>query len=224
MHGVSRVIVLIMYTREDAELATIAKELRTAFASHKERLSNRPYKPNKRFESAECWLKVAKVVQHLRAVPEEYIRAQFMYSLGTVFANTLHGPVAQERYKKYIRTTGASKLVESRGTELNSGDVAIFSSYIQQVEDILKEQFGPAFKLTEESIKTPAVKSEILGCWWRFSPVVIMAFAKDDADYRQKFLLSASKEIVESPYLIKAAASLGLDIGSIEVNEELTDS
>jgi hypothetical protein len=47
-----------------------------------------------------------------------------------------------------------------------------------------------------------------------------MAFAQDDREYRQKFLLSAANEIVESPYLIRAAASLGLDLNNINTDEE----
>lgn len=210
-----------MFSNEEAELASTARELRSAFAYQKEKLSRRPYKPNKRFDSIECWKKVARVVKHLNAVPEEYIRAQFMYSLGTVFANTLHGSVAQDRYKKYMRSIGATKLSSSADATLNSGDVVIFSSYLKQAEDILREQFGMSFKLSEESILRPEVKAEILSSWWRFNPVIIMALAPSDEDYRSKFYLPAAKEIVEFPWLIKAAASLGLDIGNIEsTNEE----
>lgn len=206
--------------KEDIELAAIARELKAAFANQYERVNKRPYKPNKRFDSIECWKKTAKVVKHLNAVPEEYIRAQFTYSIGTVFANTLHGPVAQDKYRKFIRTTGATPVAVNASTALTSGDVAVLSGYITQTEDILKEQFGNKFKLTTESIKDPSVKAEILESWWRFNPVVIMAFAQDDREYRQKFLLSAANEIVESPYLIRAAASLGLDLNNINTDEE----
>lgn len=211
--------------KSNIELAAIARELKSAFASQYERVNKRPYKPNKRFDTLDCWLKVAKVVQHLKAVPEEYIRAQFMYALGTVFANTLHGPVAQDRYKKFIRTTGASPVVTNTDTILTSGEVSMFSNCIQQAESILQEQFGPTFRLTEESIKDKVIKREILDSWWRFNPVVIMAFAGKDIEYREKFLLSAANELVESPYLIRAAASLGLDLSNINTDEEeLTDN
>lgn len=201
--------------KDDIELAGIARELRAAFAAQFERVYKRTYKPNKRFDSIECWKKTAKVVKHLNAVPEEYIRAQFTYAIGTVFANTLHGPVAQDKYKRFIKTTGAAV---SGG--LTSGDVAAFSGYITQAENILQEQFGPKFKLTEETVKDPTVKSEILSSWWRFNPVVIMAFAKEDREYKQKFLLPAANELVESPYLVRAAASLGLDLSNIDTDEE----
>lgn len=203
--------------KDDVELARIARELRAAFAVQFERVYKRTYKPNKRFDSIECWKKTAKVVKHLNAVPEEYIRAQFTYAIGTVFANTLHGPVAQDKYRRFIKTTGA---IPVEANALTSGDVAVLSGYITQTEDILKEQFGNKFKLTAESIKDPLVKAEILESWWRFNPVVIMAFAHDDREYRQKFLLPAANEIVESPYLIRAAASLGLDLSSIDTDEE----
>lgn len=201
--------------KDDVELAGIARELRAAFAAQFERVYKRTYKPNKRFDSIECWKKTAKVVKHLNAVPEEYIRAQFTYSIGTVFANTLHGPVAQDKYKRFIKTTGSAV-----SGCLTSGDVAVFSGYITQAENILQEQFGPKFKLTEESVKDPIVKAEILSSWWRFNPVVIMAFAKEDREYKQKFLLPAANELVESPYLVRAAASLGLDLSNIDTDEE----
>lgn len=214
-----------MISNEDAELAKIARELRSAFIAQKEKLSNKKYRPNKRFESVDCWLKTAKVVKRLKAVPEEYIRAQFMYSLGTVFANTLHGPVAQNRYKDFAQSNriNTSSSDETSDTTL-SADTALFIESIHQTEDILKEKFGPHFKLTKDSITEFPVKSEILSTWWRFDPVVIMAFAGKDPDYRKKFILSASKELVESPYLIRAAASLGLDLMCNSNEEEFTDN
>ena len=205
--------------KDEIELAAIARELKAAFATQYERVNKRPYKPNKRFDSVECWKKTAKVVRHLKAVPDEYIRAQFTYAIGTVFANTLHGPVAQDKYRRFIKTTGATP-VATNVEGLTSVDVAVLSGYITQTEEMLREQFGNSFKLTTESIKDPKVKAEILDSWWRFNPVVIMAFAKDDREYRQKFLLSAANEIVESPYLIRAAASLGLDLNNINTDEE----
>lgn len=210
-------------TVNDIELAAVARQLRAAFKEYKEKISGRPYKPDKRFNTMQCWKRVAEVVTKLHAVPEEYIRAQFIYSTCTVFANTLHGTIAQKNYKRFKQIAELTPVADTSSTSPAAVTSELAAS-IAQTETILKEQFGPSFILSAESLQRNSVKQEVLGSWWRFDPVVIIGYAGADLDYRHKFLLPAGKAVVESPCIIKAAMSLGLDLSAITNEDKITNS
>lgn len=190
---------------DEMELRTLASQLKRIYKVRKEEKENRPYKPNKRFDDAATWLKTAKVVKQLNADPADYIEAQFRFGKSLILANTLHGPVAQKRYRQYKvvcmrKDTGNVDLKENpapRHADL-AGMIADFWHDL--------DYHCGSHDLTRED-----VRATVLDMHLRYDPLVAMLLSPTP-DFKKVFGEAAKEQLIETPHLRTAAQEMNLGL------------
>lgn len=190
---------------KDMELRTLAAQLKKIYKARKEEKENRPYKPNKRFDDAAAWLKTAKVVQQLKADPVDYIEAQFRFGKSLILANTLHGPVAQKRYRQY-KVVCLRK--ESDIVDLKENPAPRHADLAGMIADFwhdLDYQCG-SHDLTRQD-----VRDTVLDMHLRYDPLVAMLMSPTP-DFKKVFGDAAKEQLLQQPHLKAAAQEMNLGL------------
>lgn len=197
-------------TRDEVDLQNLANRLKELFAAEKYNRDGKTYKPHKRFDNRKCWLETAKVVMRLKATPEDYIAAQFRYSVSTLFANTLHSEKAQKRYEQFVVMRGLpSAPEEAEEVEINSPGKAEVMNRKMGALALVRSVCG------DISIENPKVKEFVLDLFSNIDELGAFLAYKNDPDVRRKFLPAVREILVQSPYLRRALEELGEDIESL---------
>lgn len=190
-------------TAEEVQLRNYASRLKTIFMMRKADVENRPYRPYKKFDDINVWLRVAKVVLELKADPEDYIDAQFKLSKSVVFANSLHGPSAKNKYKQYaamcLRTSGTQAIM-AENTSLKAVELG---ELIADMWHDLDLSCGTHDMTNKNVIKHITDKK------LRYDPFAVLLVCPID-EYKRLYGDEARDILTEHPYLRTAAENLNL--------------
>lgn len=185
------------------ELSLLASQLKKIYKTRKEEKENKPYKPHKRFDDAATWIKIAKVVHKLNADPVDYIEAQFRFGKSLILANTLHGPVAQKRYRQY-KVVCANKGPEAVDIKDNPAPrQADLAGMIADFWHDLDYQCG-SHDLTRQD-----VRDTVLSMYLRYDPLVAVLLCPTP-EFKSTFGEAAKEQILDYPHLKAAAKEMNL--------------
>lgn len=198
-------------TDKELTIETLAAQLKKAYHLAVSAREGKPYKPSKRFDTADVWTRTAEVVYKIHANPNDYIAAQFAYSKSRVFANTLHGTVAQKRYKQYALQYDLKRLDNAEGQEENP-----VTAGQREIADRMAYTMLQLSKLINKTnVYDPEVIQFIVTDPGRFDPLAIMLMGSKVEQYVKLFKLRAKEILLESPCLINAAENLGYNLNYI---------
>lgn len=198
---------------EEKELTIndLAGKLKEAFKDATAKKYGKPYRPHKRYDSLDAWRKTAEVVYALHADPVDYIAAQFKLSKTRVFANTLHGQVAQSRYKQYALRYDLVKLKNAPGEEDSPVSVSKY-----EIHDRILYTYGQLMNLYKKTdVYDPVVIQAAAEDPARFDPLAMMLLGGAHTTYQKLFKVRAAEILAEDPCLARAAKQLGYDVDNI---------
>lgn len=190
---------------EDIAVRHTAQQLRSIFRARKAERDKRPYTPHKRFDDAATWIRIAKVVIALGADPHDYIEAQFRFSKSVLLANTLHGPVAQKRYRQYLavwKEGHNSQVVLKNNPSTRHADLA---GLIADFWHDLDYQCG-SHDLTRRDVRDRVIDMRL-----RYDPLVVMLLSPDQ-EMKEVFGEGAKERLEQEPHLHVAAQEMGLGV------------
>lgn len=182
---------------DEADIEELADKLKFFFKMEKEKNEGRTYRPHKLLDDKKIWNRVAEVVLKLKADPEDYIHAQFLFSKTIVLANTLHGPVAQKRYTRYkfMHNITESKTVSVKDEELQE-------MLRDTIEDI-RILCGSCDFSNEE------VESKVLRMKLRYNPFILLLL-NPSSKFLEELSEQAIEEMNKHPILVSAAKNLNM--------------
>lgn len=198
---------------EDKELTIndLAGKLKEAFRDATAKKYGKPYRPHKRYDSLDAWRKTAEVVYALHANPYDYIDAQFKLSKTRVFANTLHGQVAQTRYKQYAFRNDLKKMDNAPGGKDTPASVSE-----NDIRDRILFTYGQLVGLYKKTdVYDPVVIQAATEDPARFDPLAMMLLGGAHTTYQRLFKVRAAEILTEDPCLARAAKNLGYDVDRI---------
>lgn len=184
---------------DEADIEELAGKLKFFFKMEKERNEGRTYRPHKLLDDKKIWNRVAEVVLKLKADPEDYIHAQFLFSKTIVLANTLHGPVAQKRYTRYkfMHNISENKTVSVKDEELQE-------MLRDTIEDI-RLLCGSCDFSDEE------VESKVLRMKLRYNPFILLLL-NPSSKFLEELSEQAIEEMNKHPILVSAAKNLNMSL------------
>lgn len=189
----------------------LAGKLKEAYRDATLKKYGKPYRPSARFDSKDAWKKTAEVVYSLHANPDDYIDAQFKLSKTRVFANTLHGKVAQDRYKRYAYVHDLNKLDNKPGGA--DSPVSISQREVQDRILFTYTQLCGLYKKTD--VYDPVVIQAASEDPAMFDPLAMMLLGGAHSTYQKLFKVRAAEILTEDPCLARAAKQLGYDVDKI---------
>lgn len=193
------------YFMDENTIKNAASILRKLFRVRKEEHDNKPYTPHKRFDDAACWEKVAKVVLRLKADPEDYIEAQFRFCKSVVFANTLHGPIAQKRWRQYLAVKGSDK---KSSPPIPSDPAPWQADLAGKIADFWHDL---DYLCGSHDLTRKDVCDTVLSMRLRFDPLVVMLLCPSE-EFKKVFGEEAKLCLEENPHLRQAAQELDLGL------------
>lgn len=184
---------------DEADIEELADKLKFFFKMEKEKNEGRTYRPHKLLDDKKIWNRVAEVVLKLKADPEDYIHAQFLFSKTIVLANTLHGPVAQKRYTRYkfMHNITENKTVSVKDEELQE-------MLRDTIEDI-RILCGSCDFSNEE------VESKVLRMKLRYNPFILLLL-NPSSKFLEELSEQAIEEMNKHPILVSAAKNLNMSL------------
>lgn len=198
--------------KEDIAVRHMAQQLRSIFKARKAERDKRPYTPNKRFDDAAAWIRTAKVVIALGADPNDYIEAQFRFSKSVLLANTLHGQVAQKRYRQYLavwKDGHNSTVVLKNNPAPRHADLAgLIADFWQELD-----YYCGSHDLTRRE-----VRDRVIGMRLRYDPLVVMLFSPDE-EMKSVFGAGAKERLRQEPHLRVAAQEMNLGMALEYIDE-----
>lgn len=183
------------YSPEEEELA---KALANEYARQTAKNTRKEYAPKGGF-NPRVWVPVARVVEKLKATPENYIRAQFSLSRRPIFANTLHGPEAVKRYKDWARSMVAD------GKETENVDRSILLDRIKATLSQLSYFCGTT------PLSDPKAVEKVLSMPEYWDGLILMLLSPT-AEFKKAFGKTAKEEIDAFPGLRQEISELGFDV------------
>lgn len=200
--------------KEDTALIRLAKEAKDAFKVQKELTDGRPYRPSKRYEDNGTWLRVAKVLRKYNASAKDYMTAQFSdpFTSFNIFANTLHGPKAIQRYLTERRFALAAAHVVGQTEETTTCSIAALeiAAALKRQDIIRRQQFPHCDWLDFDAMEFVLTRPQI------FDSLCMILLNWESVFYRELFLEDARKVINDSPSWKEAIRDKGLSNPYIE--------
>lgn len=201
---------------DDAELQELAQALFNEYARQASS-RKRPY-PKKMDQK--IWLRMAKLVQKLKATPDNFILAQFECSKGHLFANALAGQVAEGRYKRWWQQKAATyeeTFVE--GQEEQEPDEGKDIDLYDLQGRIMSTYASMNYYCGSTDFFDPAVITKVMNIQLHWDPVVMMLLNPTPM-FKKVFGKRAKQQIEESKGLREAICKLGFDMVLDYLDEE----
>lgn len=192
---------------EEKELLKLANELKAAYKKYYSIKIKKKYTLNKRTDNIDAWMKTAKAVKSLRADPEEYIRANFKYRKDPhIPVNTLHGPTAQQCYRRAQMLAGTGGVQE----EKEDKDMHLPPSRIDILSRIADLQSFLVYNKYDKNISEPRTRNYVLTrIPGLLDPLAVMLLSPD-TEMREKYGEAAKAILDEEPCLKAAIKELDL--------------
>lgn len=200
----------------DIELQNLAQALFNEYA----RQASAQRRPYPRKMDPPIWLRMAKLVQQLKATPENFITSQFEGAKGAIFANSLAGPVAEKRYKRWWqRKTATYADTYSEDTEEQEPDENTDIDLIDLQGRIMSTYASMNYYCGSTNLLDPTVVNKVMNIQLHWDPVVMMLLNPTPA-FKQAFGKRAKQQIEESNGLREAILNLGFDMVLDYLDEE----
>lgn len=196
--------IFIIMKQQNVDINAVASILRKLYRARKEELDGKPYRPSKRFDDRDCWLKIAETVVKLEADPVDYIEAQFKFSKSIVLANTLHGMTAQKNWKRY-------KILKAKYTPEDTVNIPNYPLPQQADLSCLIADFWHDldYQCGSHDLTRPEVCDTVLRMRLRYDPLVAMLL-NPTTEFKKAFGEAAKQRIESDPHLYNAAVDMNL--------------
>lgn len=191
---------------DEADIEELADKLKFFFKLEKEKNEGRVYRPHKLLDDKKIWNRVAEVVLKLKADPEDYIHAQFLFSKTIVLANTLHGPVAQKRYTKY---KFMHNIPEDNSVSIKE----------EELQEMLRDTIEDIQSLCGScNFSNEDVEEKVLRMRFRYNPFVLLLL-NPSKKFLDELAKCAIEEMHKHPRLVSAAKNLNMSLTIDLIND-----
>lgn len=182
-------------------LYPLAEALAHEYARQKAARTGKPYYGNTKWDKR-IWLRVAALVDKLHATPENFLTAQFQSAKGSVFAASLSGKVAEQRYLRWFGQMQPDYDEETDEQSDESLDIRLLRERIQMTIDSL------LYDCKSTDLLDVNVCNKIIATRYHWDPVV-MIMINPTPQFKEVFGEQAKEEIDQSRGLRDAIIELG---------------